>query len=224
MKFISNSDSTGIGGKMTNEFGNSMSRRIAVRGIAGLMAGSVVPVVALPKITAPRKRVEPIPAPKFRGRIEAIPRSKILEYAESVSFDVSYHAADTRRLYHDDGLTLLRGPVAQIAPSAGAMVTPEADIWSGRIVARVTVDGDWPHQYFWKGHNYAWFDTIAGELRAMIIPADPKQPLKESAVTIVHGPDPAQGRGPQGLFQWHADKPCNTCWISCTGGCCTWDH
>lgn len=197
-------------------FGKPVSRRHAVQGMAGLATGAMGGLLTLPKIRLP-EGVAAIPAPPFRD-VATAPRAEVLAYARSVKFDDSYHASDERRLFHDDGVTILRGPNGFIAPAAGAIVTDEADIRKGRIVGHVRVDADWPHQALWKGENYIWFDARGGILRAVLVPEDPSRSLTNAPVRIIHGPGEMGTGGPEARFRW--DRTCCSLWISCSGGCC----
>lgn len=199
-----------------------LTRRDAVYGIGGIIAGSVFdPRTLLAK--TPEVFDDKIVAPTFRRRIEEVSRADAIAYARSLSYDDSYHHSDETRLYHDTGETLIRGPWARIEPTIGLMETPEHEIGEGRVVARVIVDDDWHHQNLWKGVNYIWFDNVNRSLRGVTIPEQPGRSLYVGTLTLVHGPE---GRPPgpaQARFRRIKKARCSSCWVSCPNGCCEYD-
>jgi hypothetical protein len=118
---------------------------------------------------------------------------------------------------------LVEGPLAVIAPEAGATSINWAQLDSGRILARVTVDSPDSLRGFAKGENYIWVERRNEHLHAVVIPADERAPTRAFRMSAIHKGMMPIGRAPEARFRWDDIAKTNFIWIGCASGCCTAD-
>jgi len=168
----------------------------------------------------------PTAPPPFAERVETVPRAQVLDYASRLVFDTSVAASDAQHLLLRRGDATVVGPFAQIAPERGAASLSEAQLWSGRIIARVSVSDSYPLLGFPRGVSYLWADSAPSGRRWVIVPTNLAERLRtvplgyeRDSLGVRHLCRPSRAvwgtyPGPQG-----AGRP--PWWVCCTTyGCC----
>ena len=194
-----------------------------VVGVLGV-AGAVIAVGGASRFVsaAPSAPVRGTPAPAFHSRIETVSRSEVMRYANGLTFDTSYHAIDSRKLFDRRGGKNVEGAFATIAPEVGSTTISWSQLDSGRIMARVTTDAPMPSRGYGKGDNYIWVENRNGHLHGVIIPADSSVAETPFRVAIVHK-NIGAARAPQARFRWNQVVGDDVVWFDCALGCCTAD-
>ncbi len=207
--------------------------RGAARWLIPASAGLLLPIV---EAYAQRPQV-PVatPAPPFSQPVERVPRGQILEYARGLVFDTSVAASDAQyvTLRRDDRTVV--GPFMQIAPERGAGSLSDAQLVSGRIIARVSVSDSYPPLGLLRGVSYLWADSAPSGWRWVIVPENPAARLLTLPLTRTRHPaagaDSCLGRsaravmvaypsaeGAAGVVVPWTRCPCYGC--CCYGGAC----
>jgi len=183
------------------------------------------------------------PAPPFPigdpSQVDGPQRARLLAHAESLTFDtVTHRAWDERILIDKDssGSNVI-GPRAKISPEQAAYLNSQADLRQrGRIVARVWVDPAYraPRRGDTTGYgplklppgvSYVWIDSLRvtgkgmGRARALIIPADPREPIRADSVRYTFRRRVWETYS-RALWRWSfaIDPECFN--VTCPWGCC----
>lgn len=196
------------------------------------VAGLVLPFVG----ACPGERQVPAtPAPPFSERVETVARDTILAYASRLGFDTSVAASDAQHLLLRRGDATVVGPFVQIAPERGAGSLSEAQLASGRIIARVSASDSYPPLGFPRGVSYLWVDSAPSGLRWVIVPTDRAERLR--TVPLGYRRDSPAATDicwhARSLWVWYSDLRAPTVgptssvaagvvpWVRCTCyGCC----
>ena len=185
-----------------------------------LIAVSVTLATTTEAFRSYRERERPTPAPTF-PTLATASRQQMLEYAHALSFDTSYDAIDSRRLMtrNDDG-SIHRGALVTLQPEIGTTALRHAEMFRGRIILRVVSDADDVASGYAKGENFIWVDSVGGQARAVVIPANPMMPLRELGFHILHDQGAMGERAPQARLRWNETLGRDDGWVRCDDGCC----
>jgi hypothetical protein len=120
------------------------------------------------------------PAPNFRGPIESVPRSEILEYVGRLQFVQDPHLSDEQPLVDSatPGQLARVGPRARIEPELHSVQITPRELREGRIIARIISDGTFEPLGIRRGIQYVWVDSSTGRWRTAMIPANGAEPMK----------------------------------------------
>jgi hypothetical protein len=119
-------------------------------------------------------------APNFRGPIESVARSEILQYVGRLQFVQDPHLSDEQPLVDSvtPGQLARVGPRARIEPELhSTQITPE-QLREGRVIARIISDGPYEPLGIRRGIQYVWVDNSTGRWRAAMIPANGAEPMR----------------------------------------------
>ena len=187
-----------------------------------VVAGFILVGAAMSRSRDHAPLARPTPSGQFTSRIEQVSRQTVIAYANTLVFDTSYHASDSRRLVERHDGQLVDGPFATISPEIGARSISWAQLDSGRILARVTTDAPMASHGYAKGVNYIWVENRNGHLHGVVIPADSSAPEHSFRMSIVHT-NMGDGRPAEARFRWNDLAGENLTWFGCAFGCCTAD-
>jgi hypothetical protein len=173
-------------------------------------------------------RFRPIPAPRFGGRpITAVTRREIIEYADGLTFASDPALSDSQPLLFPPnpggGQLPIVGPWAKNEAEIGLPSLSRADLAAGRIIARISSDGDYFDLGLARGVHYVWVERAAsGRWTAYMIPRDGARQMTPLTFTI-HPYDEA-ARSPAFRYlpaaKWfYTRNPGSAGWWNC-GDCC----
>ena len=139
--------------------------------------GIVLWLVSLAALAAPRAVVVegPRATPAAHGLTapDAGNRGDVIAYARTLDFDTASDAGDTRPLSTPACVACAVGPLATIQPERGTVSLSQAELASGRIIARIVnrnAEGWSDLALTPRDTTYLWVDSLAGSWRMMFVP------------------------------------------------------
>jgi hypothetical protein len=159
------------------------------------------------------------PAPNFRGPIESVPHSEILEYVGRLQFVQDPHLSDEQPLVDSvtaGELTRL-GPKARIEPELHSVQITPRELREGRIIARIISDGTFEPLGIRRGIQYLWVDSSTGRWRAAMIPANGAEKRMLGASV---GNRPHLTMVPSAIWYYPGPRPRPMPQMSCGSRCC----
>jgi len=189
--------------------------------------GVVAGLVSLAALAGPRADVvegpRATPAPRGLTAPDASNRGDVIAYARMLDFDTASDAGDTRRLSTPSCVTCAFGPLATIQPERGTVTLTQAELASGRIIARiVSRDAEaWSDFALTpRDTTYLWVDSLAGAWRMIFVPNRKDAEMVVRPMTIRYHPETEHDRA-EARWRYSSRTGAVVPWERCAKmGCC----